>query len=139
MLSSPVEDAIMQHVREMSSISLRSLYEALLVGSFIVPVHSPVWIDAEDRTHVPARCLRLQPSGEGCLLAFTSESRLLEWNADGSMYTELSGSKLFEMASSMNDVDSIFVNFSENSPSPKGKVTRAEFEMLAQGAFPENA
>lgn len=138
MSSSSIEDAIMHHVREMSPRSLRSLYETLLAGSFLVPLHRPLWTDAEGRTHIPARCHRL-PDGEGCLPAFTSEARLLEWKADGSLYAELSGGKLFEMAKDMPEIDSIFVNISENARSPKGKVTRAEFDMLSRGLFPENA
>lgn len=136
MLSNFVEDAIMQHIREMSASSLRSMYEALLGGRFLIPVHSPVSTDADGRTHVPARCLRF--GDVGCLLAFTSESRLLEWKAEGSLYTELTGRKVFEMASGMSSVDAIVVNFSESAPSPKGKITRTEFEMLARGLFPEN-
>jgi hypothetical protein len=136
MLSKVVEDAIVQHIREMSASSLRSMYEALLVGHFLIPVHSPVSTNADGHTHVPARCLRF---GEvGCLLAFTSESRLLEWKAEGSLYAEFIGRKVFEMASGMRNVDAILVNFSENSSTPKGKVTRKEFEMLARKVFPEN-
>ena len=136
-MSSPMEDAILCHIHEQSPTSLRRLYESLLAGNLIVPLASELTTDANGRTDVPVICIRL-PDGEGCLPAFTSITQFLEWKGVGTPYTSLPVSQLFNMAMGMPEIDCIYVNYSGQQGTPKGKVTRAEFQLLAKGIFPEN-
>ncbi len=55
----------------------------------------------------------------------------------GSEYVQLPGQTLFKMAADMPDIDCVYVNYSDQQGTPKGKVTRLEFEKLAQGFLPK--
>jgi hypothetical protein len=132
-----VEESIRTHIREKSSASLRKLYESLLAGKLLIRLFSATTTDASGRTDVPVNCIRL-PDGAGCLPAFTSLARFLESNEVGTLYTELRGAELFKMVSNMQEIDCIYVNYSEREGTPKGQITRPEFELLAKGIFPEN-
>ena len=122
----------------MSSASLRNLYQAILSGTLAVPLFADLAKDPCGRTDVPVRCIRL-PDGEGCLPVFTSAGRLLEWYKEGSKYAEMPGRTLFEMVSAMPEIDCVFVNYSEVKGTPKGKISRQEFELLARGILPGGA
>ncbi|HZL87777.1 MAG TPA: SseB family protein [Pirellulaceae bacterium] len=135
-LSDAIEAAALTHIRERSNSSLQGLYRALVSGRLLVPLFSDLTTH-EGKTDVPVRCFRL-PSGEGCIPAFTSVQRLLEWDPGGSLYAEMPCQKLFVMATGMLDIDAIFVNYSHEKGVPKGMITRPEFELLAQGVFPKN-
>ena len=132
-----IDTAAQKHIQERSRSSLSELYTALLSGRMLVPIFANATADAAGRLDVPARCLRL-PTGEGCLPAFTSLDHLLEWDRNDPKYIELSGRAIFEMASAMPEVDCIYVNYSEHSRAPKGKVTRPEIALLARGIMPSD-
>ena len=134
-MTSPIEAAANKHIDERSTASLQNLYRLMLSGKLLVPVFASLSKDASGRTDVPARCIRL-PNGEGCLPVFTSVGRLLEWRKEGSEYVEMPGRTLFEMARAMTEIDCIYVNYSDRPGTPKGEITRAEFESLAQGRLP---
>jgi len=130
-----IEEAALHHIREKSRASLRNLYEAMLSSKLLVPLAAKLTRNAVGQTDVPVVCLRL-PNGEGCLLAFTSEARLLEWRREGSLYAEMPARTVFKMASGMLEVDCICVNGSDREGTPKGKVVREEYESLARGILP---
>ena len=134
-MTNPIEEAINGHIHQRSQSSLQDLYQALLAGDLLIPVFAEVATDASGRTDVPVTCVRL-PTGEGCIPAFTSVSRLLEWKKMGSEYVQLPGKTLFKMAADMPEIDCVYVNYSDQQGAPKGKVTRLEFEKLAQVILP---
>jgi hypothetical protein len=134
-MTKSIEDAAQAHIRDNSQDSLRGLYRALLSGRLVVPLWVEPTKDAAGHTKMPVRCVRL-PNGEGCLPVFTSVDRLLEWKKDGSVYAEMPGDTLFKMVSAMQEIDFVFVNYSDRQGTPKGKLTRAEFDLLAQGVLP---
>jgi hypothetical protein len=136
-MTNAIEDAAFAHIREKSPASLRELYMALLSGTLLVPLAADLKTDHAGRTDVPARCIRLA-DGQGCLPVFTSETRLLEWQPMGAKFAEMSGPALFNMVTAMPEVDAIFVNYSEQTASPKGSISRPEFDLLAQGICPTN-
>jgi hypothetical protein len=136
-MSQSIEGAIQRHIQQQSEESLRSLYQAPLSGRLLVPLFSELTTDAAGQTDLPLSCVQL-PTGEKCIPAFTSVNRLLEWKNAGSKYTELPGGTLFDMATRMPEIDCIYINFSEQQGTPKGKVTRREFELLGRGRVPIN-
>jgi hypothetical protein len=131
-----IEDAALLHIDRRCKASLGNLYRSLLSGTLVVPLFAALTKDAAGRTDVPVRCIRLA-DGEVCVPVFTSVDRLLEWKKDGSKYTEMCGRRLFEMVTAMPEIDFVFVNYSDVGGAPKGKITRPEFELLAQGVVPE--
>jgi hypothetical protein len=135
-MPNPIEDAAQEHILTKSPESLRNLYQAMLSGTLIVPLFADLAKDGAGKTDVPVRCIRL-PDGEGCVPVFTSVGRLLEWKKEGSKYAEMPGRTLFEMVRAMSEIDCMFVNYSEVKGTPKGKISRPEFELLARGILPE--
>jgi len=135
-MSDTIEEAAQNHIRDKSHASLRDLYNALLSGTLVVPLFADLAKETGGRTDVPVRCIRLS-DGEGCLPVFTSVDRLREWKTDGSKYAEMPGRTLFEMVNAMPEIDCVYVNYSEHKGTPKGKVSRREFESLARGELPE--
>jgi hypothetical protein len=136
-MSDAIEEAILRQIQEKSRASLRSLYEALLAGNLLISVSGGLTKDAAGRTDVPVNCVRLS-NGEGRIPAFTSVARFLEWKEVGSQYAEMPGLTLFKIAGGMPEVDCVYVNYSERQGTPKGKITRPEIELLAQGVLPKN-
>jgi hypothetical protein len=134
-MSNSLEEAIWKQIHERSQPSLWNLYEVLLEGNLLVPVFERLKTDSIGRTDVPVICVRLS-DGEGCLPVFTSVKRLLEWKQNGAKYIEMRGRALFEMANGIPEIDAIYCNYSEIKGSPKGKVSRAEFSLLAKGVLP---
>ena len=137
-MANAIEDAALAHIRRKSPNSLHELYMALLSGKLLVPLATDLKTDNAGRTDVPARCVRLE-NGQGCLPVFTCDTRLLEWQPGGAKYAEMPAQTLFKMASKMAEVDCVFLNYSEHKRSPKGSISRAEFELLAQGICPVNS
>jgi hypothetical protein len=131
-----IEESILRHVRDKSSASLRNLYESLLDGTMLVRLFSEITTDTSGKNDLPVNYFRLA-DGLGCLPAYTSLARFLEWNEVGSRYTELQGRKLFRMVTDMPEIDCIYVNYSAEQGTPKGKIGRREFELLGKGIFPE--
>jgi hypothetical protein len=130
-----IEEATLEHIQTQSRASLRKLYQALLSETLLVPLFADLTEKAPGQTDVPVRCVRLS-DGKGCLPVFTSVARLLEWQKEGSKYAEMPGRTLFEMVSAMPEVDCVFVNFSDQKGTPKGKVSRQEYVLLAKGILP---
>jgi SseB protein N-terminal domain len=106
----------------------RSLYEALLRTDWLVPTSgsdsakgSLSFVTIRDAEDAPAA------------LAFTDESALLAWRAQGQPYAVLHGALLFGVARD-NGFGSVIVN--PRGPAG-GVITRREIELLALDAIPD--
>ena len=131
-----IEDAAWEHIRERSPGSLKALYKAMVSGKLLVPLSGEIDKGSPGQARLPVRCVRLS-NGAGCVPAFTSVGRLLEWKSEGSKYAELTGPALFDMVTRMPEVDCVIINYSKQKGTPKGRVNRGEFELLAKGILPD--
>ena len=134
-MSNPIEEAILRHIQEGSQVSLWYLYNVLLAESLVVPISGELREDEAGQTKVTVVCVRL-PDGKGCIPAFTSDTRLFEWKPSGCQVMEIPTRTLFEMAVGMSHADCIYLNLSERQETPRGIISRLEFELLAQDIYP---
>jgi hypothetical protein len=144
---SPLPAAMLAVANHDSDANRRVLYASMFKTWFLVPIKkvpepdSPGFHDVREDT---ASSFVLENDSEGALVAvaFTDEEALRNWNSS-LPWIALQGVGFFQTVLS-TDVEEIVINpFEPENPGsklvrPAGRITRWEFEWLAQGLSPQD-
>ncbi len=124
----------------------RTLYESMLNTWFLVPTRDAESADAPGFHDIKADTsqsfsLEHDPSGMVVLPAFTDEGALRNWNKD-ILWIALQGAAFFQAVVATETEDIVINPYEIEDPGskmirPGGRVTRWEFELLAQGRIPQ--
>jgi hypothetical protein len=144
---SPLPAAMLAVARQDSDANRRALYESMFKTWFLVPVKNMPEQDApgfHDVCNNTAASFVLENDSEGALVAvaFTDEEALRNWN-NSIPWIALQGAGFFQAVLS-TDAEEIVLNpFEPENPGsklirPAGRITRWEFERLAQGLSPQD-
>src|SRR5882724_9388865 len=140
-------DAMLAVAHHDSPEDRRVLYESMLKTWFLVPTRdteppgTPGLHDIKEDT-AKSFSLEHDPNGMVVLPAFTDEAALRNWNKT-ILWIALQGVAFFRAVVS-TDVENIVINpYEIDDPSskmirPGGRVTRWEFELLAEGVLPQS-
>lgn len=143
--NSPLPAAMLAVAKDDSPQKRKILYQSLLASWFVVPTREAAH-DKPGFAAVPANVadsfsLEHDSGGQLVAVAFTDEEALRNWNKD-IPWIALQGTAFFQAVAS-TEAEEIVINPYEpaNTESkmvrPGGRVTRWEFETLAEGKIPE--
>jgi hypothetical protein len=144
---SPLPAAMLAVANDDTDANRRALYESMFATWFLVPTRTtpnpgaPGFHDMQEDT---AASFMLEEDSAGLVVAvaFTDEEALRNWNKD-IPWIALKGVGLFQAVLN-TDAEAIVINpFEPEDPGsklirPAGRVTRWEFEWLAQGLSPQD-
>jgi hypothetical protein len=124
----------------------RILYESMLNTWFLVPTRDAAPADTPGFHDIKADTsqsfsLEHDPAGMPVLPAFTDEEALRNWNKD-ILWIALQGTAFFQAVVATETEDIVINPYEIEDPvskmiRPGGRVTRWEFELLAQGRIPQ--
>ncbi len=144
--NSPLPAAMLAVARADTSANRHMLYQALLKTWFMVPMRempaaAPGFHDVDENT---AAKFSLEHDGDGnpVLPVFTDEEALRNWNPDIA-WIAMQGPGFFRVVAGTAAADIVINPFEPENPAskmirPGGRVTRWEFELLAQGLDPQD-
>jgi hypothetical protein len=143
--NSALPAAMLAVAHEDSPQTRRTLYQSMLNTWFVVPTGKTV-PDKPGFSSVPANVadsllLEHDSSGQSVAVAFTDEEALRNWNMSIA-WIALQGTAFFQAVASTEAEEIVINPYEPENPSskmirPGGRVTRWEFEELAEGRIPE--
>ncbi|HLK06740.1 MAG TPA: enhanced serine sensitivity protein SseB C-terminal domain-containing protein [Candidatus Angelobacter sp.] len=143
--NSPLPAAMLAVAHEDSPQNRKTLYQSMLNTWFVVPTKEAT-PDKPGFSTVPANVadslsLEHDSSGQSVAVAFTDEEALRNWNTS-IPWVALQGTAFFQAVASTEAEEIVINPYEPENPSskmirPGGRVTRWEFEELAQGRIPE--
>lgn len=143
--NSTLPAAMLAVAHEDSPQNRRTLYQSMLNTWFVVPAGKTV-PDRPGLSTVPANVadslsLEHDSSGQSVAVAFTDEEALRNWNTSIA-WIALQGTAFFQAVASTEAEEIVINPYEPENPSskmvrPGGRVTRWEFEELAEGRVPE--
>ncbi|MGB9119829.1 MAG: enhanced serine sensitivity protein SseB C-terminal domain-containing protein [Candidatus Angelobacter sp.] len=141
----PLPAAMLAVAKQDSPQNRRTLYQSMLNTWFVVPTWETV-PDKPGFSTVPANLadslsLEHDSSGQSVAVAFTDEKALRNWNMSIA-WIALQGTAFFQAVASTKAEEIVINPYEPGNPSskmirPGGRVTRWEFEELAEGRIPE--
>lgn len=141
----PLPAAMLAVAHEDSSQNRRTLYQSMLETWFVVPTREEA-TEKPGFSGVPANVadsfsLEHDPTGMLVAVAFTDEEALRNWNKTIS-WIALQGAAFFQAVASTEAEEIVINPYEIDDPAskmirPGGRVTRWEFEELAEGRLPE--
>src|SRR5438309_2791638 len=143
--NSPLPAAMLAVAKEDSPQNRQTLYQSMLLTWFVAPTKDAV-PDQPGFSAVPvniANSLSLEhdSSGQPVAVAFTDEEALRNWNKT-IPWIALQGTGFFQVVASTEAEEIVINPYELDDPAskmirPGGRVTRWEFEELAQGNIPQ--
>jgi hypothetical protein len=145
--NSPLPAAMLAVANHDSDANRRVLYESMFKTWFLVPIKTMPAPDApgfHDIREDTASSFVLENDSQGALVAvaFTDEEALRNWNKN-IPWIALQGAGFFQAVLSTDAAEIVLNPFEPENPAsklirPAGRVTRWEFEWLAQGLSPQD-
>jgi SseB protein N-terminal domain/SseB protein C-terminal domain len=142
---SPLPAAMLAVAHDDSPENWRVLYESMFKTWFLVPTRedppdTPGFHDIQENI-APSFSLEHDSKGQLVAVAFTDEEALRNWNKSIS-WIALQGTAFFQAVLSTQAEEIVINPFEPEDPAskmirPGGRVTRWEFESLAQGVVPQ--
>jgi hypothetical protein len=143
--NSPLPAAMLAVAHEDSPLYRRTLYQSMLNTWFVAPTKEAM-PDKPGFSTVPGNIadslsLEHDSSGQSVAVAFTDEEALRNWNMS-IPWIALQGTAFFQAVASTEAEEIVINPYEPENPSskmirPGGRVTRWEFEELAEGRIPE--
>ena len=143
--NSPLPAAMLAVAHDDSPQKRRALYQSMLQTWFVAPTKETV-PDQPGFSTVPVNVadslsLEHDSSGQSVAVAFTDEEALRNWNKS-IPWIALQGTAFFQAVASTEAEEIVINPYDVNDPAskmirPGGRVTRWEFEELAEGRIPQ--